>query len=34
MMIIIALLVSGLLWQIVGPVVRVVLGFFLGIVGM
>lgn len=33
MMIIIALLVSGLLWQIVGPVVGIVLGFFLGIVG-
>lgn len=32
MMIIIALLVSGLLWQIVGPVVGLVLGFFLGIV--
>ncbi len=34
MMIIIALLVSGLLWQIVGPVVGVVLGFFLALVGM
>ncbi len=34
MMIIIALLVSGLLWQIVGPVVGVVLGFFLALVGI
>ena len=34
MMIIIALLVSGLLWPIVGPVVRAVFGFFLGVIGM
>ncbi|MDH3620358.1 MAG: site-2 protease family protein [Gammaproteobacteria bacterium] len=34
MMIIIALLVSGVLWQIVGPVVGVVFGFFLGLIGM
>lgn len=34
MMIIIALLVSGLLWQIVGPVVSVVFGFFLSLTGM
>lgn len=34
MMIIIALLVSGFLWQIVGPVVGAVLGFFLGVIGM
>jgi len=34
MMIIIALLVSGLLWPIVGPVVRAVFGFFLGLIGM
>lgn len=34
MMIIIALLVSGLLWQIVGPIVGIVFGFFLGVIGM
>jgi len=34
MMIIIALLVSGLLWPIVGPIVRAVFGFFLGVIGM
>jgi len=34
MMIIIALLVSGLLWQVVGPVVGAVFGFFIGLIGV
>ena len=34
MIIIIALLVSGLLWQIVGPVVSVVYNFFLALTGL
>lgn len=34
MMIIIALLVSGLLWQVVGPVIGVVLGLFLKLSGL
>lgn len=33
-MIIIALLISGLLWQIVGPIVGAVIGFFLALVGI
>ena len=34
MMIIIALLVSGLLWQVVGPLVGAVRGLFLAVIGM
>lgn len=34
MMIIIALLVSGFLWQIVGPIVSAVIGFLLALTGM
>jgi len=34
MMIVIALLVSGLLWQVIGPIVGIVIGFFFRLTGM